>query len=164
MTSRVDHIKTQLEQASGDIRATWRTAQTLLHSWNKIVHDDEECADLVGMFSQFFVDKVRRIRDSITAALRQSSPRVFAARPHTGPELSAFQPVTIDEVRKLLTSILRKTSPLDVLPVSLLKDCADVFAPAITILANLSLQTARFPARFKSAQAINDVIARMPVP
>ena len=98
MTSRADHIKTQLEQASGDIRATWRTAQTLLHSRKKVVHDDAECADLVGMFSQCFVDKVRRIRDSITSALQQSSPRVFAARPHTGPELSAFQPVTIDEV------------------------------------------------------------------
>jgi len=61
-------------------------------------------------------------------------PRVFAARPHTGPELSDFQPVTIDEVRKLLASIPRKTSPLDVLPVSLLKDCAEVFAPAITTL------------------------------
>jgi len=40
--------------------------------------------------------------------------------------------VTIDEVRKLLASIPRKTSPLDVLSVSLLKDCAEVFAPAIT--------------------------------
>jgi len=35
-----------------------------------------------------------------------------------------------------------------------MKDCADVFAPAITILANLSLQTGRFPARFKSAQVL----------
>jgi len=60
--------------------------------------------------------------------------------------------VTIDEVRKLLASIPRKTSPLDVLPVSLLKDCVEVFAPAITTLANLSLQTGKFPARFKSAQ------------
>ena len=41
-----------------------------------------------------------------------------------------------------------------VLPVSLLKDSADVFAPAITILANLSLQTGRFPSRFKSAQVL----------
>ena len=129
-------------------------AQTLRHSRQKVVHDDAECADLVGKFSQFFFDKVRRIRDSITSALQQSSPWAFATRPHTGPELSAFQPVTIDEVRKLLTSISRKTSPLDVLPVSLLKDCADVFAPAITILANLSLQTTRFPARFKSAQVL----------
>ena len=62
--------------------------------------------------------------------------------------------MTIDEVRKLLSSIPRKTSPLDVLPVSLLKDCAEVFALAITTLANLSLQTGKFPARFKSAQVL----------
>ena len=114
MTSRADHIRTQLQQASGDIRATWRTAQSQLHSRQKVVYDDSECADLVGKFSSFFVDTVRRIRDNIASALQQSSPRVFAARPHTGPELSDFQPVTIDEVRKLLASIPRKTSPLDV--------------------------------------------------
>jgi len=62
--------------------------------------------------------------------------------------------VTIDGVRNLLISISSKTSPLDVLPVPLLKDCADVFAPAITILANLSLQTGRFPSRFKSVQVL----------
>jgi len=49
----------------------------------------------------------------------------------------------IDEVRKLLASIPRKTSPLDVLPVSLLKECVEVFAPAITTLANLSLTADR---------------------
>jgi len=89
-----------------------------------------------------------------TTSRRQSSPRMFAARPHTGPELSDFQPVTINEVRKLLASIPRKTSPLDVMPVTLLKDCTEVFAPTITTLANLSLQTGKFPARFKSAQVL----------
>jgi len=59
--------------------------------------------------------------------------------------------MTIAEVRKLLASMPRKTSPLDVLPVPLMKYCADDFAPAITTLANLSLQTGKFPARFKSA-------------
>jgi len=81
-------------------------------------------------------------------------PRVFAARPHTGLELSDFQPVTIDQVRNLLASIPRKTSPLDVLHVSVLKDCAEVFAPAITTLANLSLHTGKFQARFESAQVL----------
>ena len=82
---------------------------------------------------------------------------MLAARPHTGTRVIGFPagdyrrgPV----VRKLLASIPRKTSPLDVLPVSLLKDCAEVFAPAITTLANLSLQTGKFPARFKSAQVL----------
>jgi len=101
-----------------------------------------------------FVDKVRPIRDNMASALQQSSPRMFAARPHTRAELLDFQPVTIDEVRKLLASIPRKISPLDVLPVSLLKDYAEVFAPAITTLTNLSLQTGKFPARFKSAQVL----------
>ena len=154
VTSRANHIRTQLQQASGDIRATWRTAQSLLHSRQKVIYDDSECADLVGKFSSFFVDKVRRTRDNITSALQQSSPQVFAARPHTCPELSDFQPVTMDEVRKLLASIPRKTSPLDVLPVSLLKDCAEVFAPAITTFTNLSLHTEMFPARFISAQVL----------
>ena len=87
-------------------------------------------------------NKVRRIRNNISAALQQSTHRLFATRPHIGPQLSVFQPVTIDEVRKLLTSMPCKTSHslLDVLPCSLLKDCADVFAPVITRLANMSLQ------------------------
>ena len=41
-----------------------------------------------------------------------------------------------------------------IVDVSLLKDCAEVFAPAITTLANLSMQTRQFPARFKSAQVL----------
>jgi len=45
-------------------------------------------------------------------------------------------------VQKLLASIPRKTSPLDVLPVSLLKDCAEVFAPAITSHHTCQLVTA----------------------
>ena len=53
-----------------------------------------------------------------------------------------------------MSSIPRKTSPLDILPVSLLMDCTEVFAPAITTLANLSLQTRKFPACFKSAQVL----------
>jgi len=72
MTSRANHIRTQLQQASGDIRATWRTAQSLLHCRQKVIYDDSECADLVGKFSSF--DKVRRIRDNIASALQQSSP------------------------------------------------------------------------------------------
>jgi len=119
MTSRADNIRTQLQPASGDIWTTWGTVQSLLHSRQKVIYDDSECADLVGKFSLFFVDKVRCIRDNIASALQQSSPRMFAAGPHTGHELSVFQPMTIDEVRKLLASIPRKTSPLDVLSVTL---------------------------------------------
>ena len=58
--------------------------------------------------------------------------------PHVGPALSSFLPVTDNEVRRLLSKMPSKSSPLNVLPCSLLKSCADVFAPVITRLANLS--------------------------
>jgi len=47
-----------------------------------------------------------------------------------------------------------KLSPLDVLPSSLLRTCADVFAPAIATLANLLLQTGIFPTRYKQARVL----------
>ena len=49
---------------TGDVSATWRTAQRLLHSKHKAVYDDAESAKLVTTFCQFFVDKVNRIRTS----------------------------------------------------------------------------------------------------
>jgi len=154
MKSRADYIRSRLQEVSGNIRATWRTAQNLLHSRQRVVHDVAECADLVNKFSDLFTDKVRRIRDNISVALEQSTHRLFATIPHIGPQLATFQPVAVNEVRKLLTSIPCKTSPLDVLPCSLLKDCADVFAPVIARLVNMSLQARTFPARFKSAQML----------
>jgi len=136
-------------------RRSGNVAKKLLHSGQRAVHDDTKCADLVNKFSDFFTDKVQHIPDNISAAPQQSTDRLFATRPHTGPQLSAFQQMTTDEVRKLLTSMPCQTSPLDVLPCSLLNDCADVFAPAIARLTNLSLQAGTFPARFKSAQVLS---------
>ena len=154
LKSRADHIKSELDEAAGDVRATWRTAQRLLHSRHKVVYDDAQCAQLVSTFCQFFVDKVKRIRDNISAALQSSVRRTFAVRQHLGPQLSSFEPVTAEEVRKLLSGMPSKSSPLDVLPCSLLKSCAHVFSPAIARLANLSLHTGKFPARYKRAQVL----------
>ena len=113
-----------------------------------------ECASLVSTFSQFFVDKVNRIRDSIAVELQSTVRRLFTARPYLGPTLSSFRPVTTEEVRRLLSAMPSKSSPLDVLPCSLLKSCSDVFAPVITKLANLSMQTGKFPASYKRAQVL----------
>ena len=139
---------------SGDVHATWRTAQRLLHSKQNVVYDDTQCTQLVSTFCQFFLDKVWHIQENISAALQSSASRTLAVRQHLGPELSAFEPVTIEEVRKLLSSMPSKSSPLDVLPCSLLKSCMHVFTPAIARLANLSLQTGKFPARYKTAQVL----------
>ena len=63
--------------------------------------------------------------------------------------------MTAEEVRKLLSAGMpSNSSPLDILPCSLLKSCAHVFSQAIARLANLSLQTGKFFARYKRAQVL----------
>ena len=105
MKSQADPIKDKLNEVSGDVSDTWRMAQTLLHDKQKAVFDDAECAKLVSTFSQFFIDKVNRIRDNITAALQSSARLVFATRSYSGLDVSSFQPVTVDEVRCLLSAM-----------------------------------------------------------
>ena len=114
--SRAGHIRVELDDLSGDSGATWRTAQRLLHNDHKVVYDDTECVKLVSTFCQVFVDKVNRIRDNISEAPRASVHHVFAVWLHFGPQLSAFKPVTEDDVRRLLSAMPAKSSPLDVLP------------------------------------------------
>ena len=74
------------DEVFGDIGATWRTARRLLHNDYEVVYDDAECVQLDSTFCQFFVDKVNRIGNNISKALWSSASRVFAARPHCGPD------------------------------------------------------------------------------
>ena len=86
-----------------------------------------ECTRLASTFYQFFVENVSRVCDNISDALASSARHVSAARLHRGPELSSCQRVTVDQVRRLLSSIPSKSSPLDLLPCTLLTSCADAF-------------------------------------
>jgi len=98
-----DHIKSSLDEVAGDIGATWRTAQNLLHNNHKAVYSDSECPNLVSTFSEFFTDKVDHIRSSITAVLQSTARHVFTDRLYFGPLQSLFQPLMTEEVRPLLS-------------------------------------------------------------
>ena len=62
--------------------------------------------------------------------------------------------MTTEEVHLLLSAMPSKKSPLDVLPCSLLKACTETFSPVIAKLANLSMQTRKFPSRYKQAEVL----------
>src|SRR5208282_637720 len=59
--------------------------------------------------------------------------------------------MTDEDVQLILRRMPPKSSPLDVIPCLLLKSCADIIAPIIARLANLSFVEGRFPSRYKSA-------------
>jgi hypothetical protein len=82
-------------------------------------------------------------------AITISSPDpLFSDKPHPGSPLTNPEPVTPSEVTKLLSSLQNKSSPMDILPTSLLKSCSDVFSPLIAYLANLSFSEGFFHLNF----------------
>jgi hypothetical protein len=81
--------------------------------------------------------------------LRMPMSRIY----HEANQLSftAFDPVDVQAVIKLIRDAPLKTSPIDPLPMWLLKICAVEIAPFLAKLFNLSLSGGLVPAAFKTA-------------
>ena len=71
--------------------------------------------------------------------------------PNTREVLQNLTHVTDDEVHRLVLSAPCKSSELDPIPISLVKDCIDILVTPILSLVNLSLSEGCFPSHFKSA-------------
>ena len=70
---------------------------------------------------------------------------------HTGETFESVANVSVDEVRRLITSMPSKSSSVDFIPTSLLKHCPSVFSEIIARLSNLSFSGGVFPSKFKCA-------------
>ena len=71
--------------------------------------------------------------------------------PETRKVLQNLSCVTAVEVRHLVLRALCKSSDLDPIPTSLVKDCIDILITAITSIINLLLTEGSFPSHFKCA-------------
>ena len=65
--------------------------------------------------------------------------------------MSSFVPVQPQEVERLIQKLSLKTSPLDIVPVQLLKQCQTELSVIIAHLANASFSTGLFPRSMKFA-------------
>ena len=71
--------------------------------------------------------------------------------PNTRKALRNLSCVTADEVRRLVLLAPCKSSHLDPIPTSLVKDCSDILKTPITSIINVSLTEGFFPSHLKSA-------------
>ena len=89
-------------------------------------------------------------RDSIQDLDAQpSEPATFS--PYDGPKLCLFQPVTEEEIRKLVVESPTQTCMLDPIPASLIKECLSDLLSLITRIVNSSLCSGVVPSQFKQA-------------
>ena len=108
--------------------------------------DHSSVAALANTFSSFFINKISIMRSSFPSGSRSN---VFTP-PNTREVLHNLTHVTDAEVRRLVLSAPCKSSDLDPLPTSLVKDCIDILVTPIVSIVNLSLSEGCFPSHFKS--------------
>ena len=102
---------------------------------------------LQDRFCMFFSQKIQNILQDLDA--HPSEPATFS--PYDGPKLCLFQPVTEEEIRKLIVESPTKTCMLDPIPTSLTKECLSDLLPLITRIVNSSLGSGVVPPQFKQA-------------
>ena len=128
------------------------TRSLMGESSDVILPEHESSLDLAERFSDFFTDKISKIRQSIQGLNNNTSNYMGANEPHfTGTPLTAFTPATEDEVRKVINKAPSKSCELDVIPTWLLKQCLEPLLPIITAIINRSLKEGIVPHEFTKA-------------
>ena len=111
--------------------------------------DRSSDSELANRFATFFREKVDKVASSFTN-VAPTPASVFSAS-DSPRQLSDFCPVSLTQVRKLISSLPAKHCKLDPIPTWLLKEVLDELLPHITKLFNLSLSSGTFPASFKTS-------------
>ena len=141
--------------SDADTKTVFRVLNTLLNRCPSSLPAHESAFDLSNRFSTYFDQKVVKLRETLSRSSVDSSGTdigtVKQSPSSDGIELSEFDSVSADEVRKLIMSSPSKSCLLDPIPTWLLKENIDLFLPIFVSIVKSSLQSGVFPSCLKEA-------------
>lgn len=149
--AKTAYFKTLILDNKGDQRKLFSVVSRLLgKSQCTILPPGRQPSELVNEFSEFFSEKIMRIR----AAIGDHGQHETESAPIKDPisSLDCWQPVTQVEVGKIIMASPTKSCSLDPIPTNLLKQCLPSLLPVITAIINSSLATGNVPSDFKLAK------------
>ena len=148
MKAKHDHYQALVMENKGDTKRLFEVVNKLLgKNKTSCLPPERTPAELTSMFSDFFVQKIKRIRDSVKLDL----PSPDSALPPAVSNFSFFEPVRTKQVIELINNATNKSCELDPIPTKLVKQQAHSLAPIITTIINESLMSGIFPGAYKSA-------------
>lgn len=132
-------IRKKVYEANGDQKKLYSAFHSLIDKPNEMVLPDHDCdKQLAESFSNFFVQKVKKIQKSFESAgtsYVNVIPEVF-----DGSLLTSFEPTSVSELSSLIQDHGIKLSSADILPTSLVTENLDLFLPVWTQLINTSFK------------------------
>ena len=118
------------------------------HNENPIIPSHNDPIILANEFSEYFSDKVKKIRDGITIDLSKRPP---SETRYSGDKMTTLQLLAPDEVAHLIESSPTKSCHLDPIPTWLVKECMLELLPLITAIINHSITSGVYPCLHRQA-------------
>ena len=98
----------------------------------------DSLVETVENFNQFFQEKINTIRSKFT---KHSTNDYTSRNAYHGTGLCDFAPATIEEISTILRDCEFKSSSMDPLPASVMKENLDILLPQLCEIVNLSLSS-----------------------
>ena len=148
-TTRVNYYSDKITAGGHNTKTLFKIAKELTgHNENPILPSHNDPNILANEFSEYFCDKVKKIRDGITIDLSKSPP---SETRYSGDKLTTLQLLTLDEVKHLIESSPTKSCELDPIPTWLVKECMLELLPLITAIINNSITSGVYPCLYRKA-------------
>ena len=130
--AKTDSYSNQVQKCAGDQKKLFSLIKSLTKPLQQQQYPDSaSLKDLADAFGNFFVMKIKNIRSKLEKFEVDSEPIVQDEIP-TQNMLLEFQPLSQEEVRKMIKKAPNKHCDLDPMPTWLLKECLDPLLPVLT--------------------------------
>ena len=99
------------------------------------LHERENDEDLTNQFADYFMNKIQTIYDSL-----KECEKFHPGQNNDTDQLEQFEPMSEEEVRKIINSMQAKSREQDAIPTKILKVILDGVLPTLTRIINASFQ------------------------
>ena len=146
--SKSAHFRDAINSAKGDPRQLFAITNGLMGKNKSNLLPPGKHEELAEQFADFFASKIESIRDSLS-----STERYQPKGTDTG-KLFQFNRLTVDQIKKRVSTSKPTSCSTDPLPSNLIKDNIEILAPVITKLVNDSLHLGQFYDHWKLAVVV----------
>lgn len=131
-----DYYNEKIKECASDQKALFSIINKLTRPQSKSAFPERDCnRDLAEEFSDYFAEKVGKIRDSIGS---EEIPPPVPCSTAASNQLSRFSTLSTSEVQNIVSHAPSKTCSLDPVPTRLVKSCCPALVPYITVIINAS--------------------------
>ena len=149
--AKTEYYSGKVQECAGDQKKLFEINKSLTKPLQQEQYpESDSLKDLADAFGDFFIMKIQKIRTKLDS--QDPEPITIPRVPVKEEDMFlSFQPLTEDDVRKLIKQSPNKQCSSDPIPTWLLKKCLDSLLPVLTLLVNKSLQIGYFPEELKNA-------------